>query len=156
VGERNIPSDIDYRAAQTEDYEFLFSLHREVMREYVEYTWGVWDDVVQRDDFRKQFIPSHLQIIQFQGRDIGVLFIEDRVEEIFIASLEILPEYQRQGIGSSVMQGLFEAAAKQNKPVALQVLKVNRRARSLYQRLGFGITGENDTHYIMAYEHRRG
>jgi ribosomal protein S18 acetylase RimI-like enzyme len=156
VGEGNLSSDIDFRAALAEDFEFLFRLHKEVMREYVEDTWGAWDDDWQRDDYRKQFLPGNLQIIQVQGRDIGALFIQERAEEIFIASLEILPEYQRQGIGSAVMQGLVEAAAKQDKPVALQVLKVNRGARSLYQRLGFGVTGENDTHYIMDYEHRRG
>jgi len=53
------------------------------------------------------------------------------------------------------MKALLAEADQRGKPVALRVLKVNIRARDLYQRLGFGVTGETDTHYIMAYERGR-
>lgn len=81
---------------------------------------------------------------------MGVLHVQERTEELYIASLEILPEYQRRGIGTEILRQLTAAAQRQLKPVALQVLKTNIAARSLYQRMGFGVTGENDTHYIMA------
>jgi ribosomal protein S18 acetylase RimI-like enzyme len=148
--------ELDYRAAQDEDYDFLFELHRAVMREYVVETWGEWDEAWQQAYFRTHFSPSWLQIIQYQGTDIGVLLIQERAEEIYVASLEIHPDYQRQGIGSAVMRQMIAAARQRGKPVALKVLKANRDARGLYQRLGFGVTGEDHTHYIMSYEHDRG
>jgi len=36
-------------------------------------------------------------------------------------------------------------------PAGLRVLKVNVGARRLYQRLGFVIVGETETHYDMRY-----
>ena len=52
-------------------------------------------------------------------------------------------------IGTSLIRSLIEQAHQNGRPVALQVLKVNTRARTLYEKLGFAITDETDTHYIM-------
>lgn len=144
--------NLTYRAALAQDFPFLLQLHTLAMRGYVEETFGPWDEAWQAAYFRKRFDPAVLQIIQLDGLDVGVLHAQERAEELFIASLEILPEYQRRGLGTAVLQDVFAAAKRQSKPVALQVLKANIRARSLYQRLGFGVTGENETHYIMARE----
>jgi ribosomal protein S18 acetylase RimI-like enzyme len=34
-------------------------------------------------------------------------------------------------------------------PIALQVLRSNHPAKRLYERLGFEVTGETETHYLM-------
>jgi len=144
--------NLTYRAALPEDYSFLFGLHKAAMRVYVEDTFGPWDEDWQETYFRSRFDPALLQIIQLNGEDAGVLFIQERHEELFIANLEILPKFQRRGIGTAVIHDVITAAKRRGKPVALQVLKSNIPARNLYQRLGFGVTGENETHYIMALE----
>ena len=41
----------------------------------------------------------------------------------------------------------FQEAAR--LPAGLRVFKINVGARRLYQRLGFAIVGENETHYDM-------
>jgi len=147
--------NLSYRRAVAEDEAFLFALHAAAMREYIEETWGAWDEEWQRAYFRRRFHPQALKILQVDGRDVGVIFIEERAEELFLARIEILPEYQRRGIGSAALRELIEQAREKGKPLALKVLKVNRRARSLYQRLGFGVTGETKTHYVMAWEEKR-
>lgn len=147
--------NITYRAAREQDFDFLFGLHRAAMRTYVEETYGPWIDDWQREYFRARFNPNNLKIIQVDRRDAGVLEVQDRAEELFVVRIELLPTYQRRGIGSAVMKALLAEADQRGKPVALRVLKVNIRARDLYQRLGFGVTGETDTHYIMAYERGR-
>jgi ribosomal protein S18 acetylase RimI-like enzyme len=144
--------NLSYRAVLPEDFSFLFDLHKDAMQEHVEASFGPWDENWQETYFRKNFDPSELQIIQCDGQDVGMLYIQERVEELFIVNLEILPAYQRRGIGSAVVRGLIAATQRRGKPVALQVLKSNIHARNLYQRLGFGVTGENETHYIMAWE----
>jgi ribosomal protein S18 acetylase RimI-like enzyme len=147
--------NISFRPAEAEDEDFLFDLHRQSMRAYIEETFGVWDEGWQRDYFHQHFHPQALQIIQVDGQDGGVLYLQERTEEFFIAGIEILPAYQRRGIGSTVIRGVIAEATRQGKPVALKVLKSNRAARSLYQRLGFGVTGETDTHYLLAYYQSR-
>jgi ribosomal protein S18 acetylase RimI-like enzyme len=144
--------NLTYRAALPEDYSFLFGLHKAAMKAHVEDAFGPWDEDWQEEYFRDRFDPALLQVIQLDGVDVGMLFIQERAEEIFIANLEILPQFQRQGIGTSVLRDLLAAAGRKGKLVALQVLKSNIPARNLYQRQGFGVTGENETHYIMAWK----
>ncbi len=147
--------NLSFRAASPDDLPFLFALHKAAMRGPVEETFGPWDEAWQAAYFQKHFDPAVLKIIQYRGEDVGVLYVQERAEELFLVSLEILPAYQRRGIGTAVIRELIAEGKRQGKPVALQVLKANRSARSLYQRLGFGVTGENENHYIMAYELRR-
>ena len=122
------------------------------MQPYVIETWGAWVETWQFDRFRQKYQPGWLRVLQLDGQDVGMMQVQDRTEELFLANLKILPEFQNRGVGSRVIRQLVEEAARQGKLVALRVLKVNVRARALYQRLGFGITGENDTHYILSNE----
>lgn len=145
---------LTYRPALPDDFEFLFRLHEAVMRAYAEDTFGPWDEDWQRNYFRMHFDLEAVQVIQYNDWDVGALWVQERVEELFLVSLEILPQFQRRGIGTAVIRALIERGREEHKPVALQVLKVNLEARDLYQRLGFGVTGENDTHYIMSWELR--
>jgi ribosomal protein S18 acetylase RimI-like enzyme len=58
-------------------------------------------------------------------------------EEIFLLLVELSPTHQGRGIGSRLIQQLLDRAAVEGKPLALNVLEVNRRAYALYRRLGF-------------------
>ena len=44
---------------------------------------------------------------------------------------------------------IIEKASASRLPVRVQVLKVNNRAVTFYQRLGFMSVGESDTHILM-------
>ncbi len=60
-----------------------------------------------------------------------------------------LPEYQRRGVGSAVIKDVNREATEQELPVTLGVLKVNPRAQALYEKLGFVVNGETETHILM-------
>ena len=47
------------------------------------------------------------------------------------------------------MKRIINDANLEQKPVTLQVLKINTRATAFYQRLGFRIVDENTTHFQM-------
>ena len=146
---------LSYRPAVDTDLDFLYELYKAAMMPYLVDAFGPWDEDQQREEFRKCFNPAEVRVIQWDGADAGAVHVQERAEELFIASIEVLPRFQRRGIGTAVVRDVLAQAARQGKPVALRVLKGNIGARSLYQRLGFGITGENDTHYLMASEPRR-
>jgi ribosomal protein S18 acetylase RimI-like enzyme len=78
-----------------------------------------------------------------------VLDVSRPLGEIFLATIEIAPEWQRQGIGSAVIRNLQAEADSKGLPLRLQVLKANTSARRLYQRLGFQAAGETETHHLM-------
>ena len=140
-------SGISYRSALENDLDFLYSLHVATMREYVDQVWG-WDDVYQESLFQKNYIPANIQIITSDGKDIGMLSIEERENDIFLRTIEIHPNLQRKGSATTIIKNILAKGLQKNKPVFLQVLKVNP-ARQLYERLGFAIIEETNTHYKM-------
>ena len=111
-------------------------LHELSYREHVEQVWG-WDDHQQAEFFERRFQPERLEIIEIAGEEVGVLDVESRADELFLADVEIHPAWRGSGIGSAIVRSLQERARAADQPLALQVLHVNTRARSLYERLGF-------------------
>lgn len=146
-------SSIDLRPATPEDYEFAYRVHRAAMRESVEKTYG-WDEPWQEAYFRERFDAARRQIIRYDEVDVGVFSVEDRGDSLFLALIAILPEYQHRGIGTTLIRQLQRRAKEDHVPLTLRVLKVNR-ARELYERLGFVVTGETDTHYQMRWSAHR-
>jgi ribosomal protein S18 acetylase RimI-like enzyme len=138
---------IGFRRATETDLDFLYALHAATMKEYVDRTWG-WDDGQQEAAYRSNHDPAAIQIINRDGQDIGMLYAEERETEVFVAHIEISPEYQGRGIGSSILTRIVADAALRQKSVSLRVLRVNP-ARSLYERLGFKIVEETTTHFSM-------
>ncbi|MBP6506136.1 MAG: GNAT family N-acetyltransferase [Opitutaceae bacterium] len=132
------------------DTLWLWSLKRTTMKTYVEQTWGKWDDDVQAERFRKNFKPDDVQIIIIDGHDAGLLHVERGDIEIFLVNIQISPEFQNRGLGTEVMRALLAEARTCQLPLRLQVLKVNP-ARNLYERIGFTVAGETDTHYQMRW-----
>jgi RimJ/RimL family protein N-acetyltransferase len=48
-----------------------------------------------------------------------------------------------------VIREIIREATETQLPVTLEVLKVNPRAQVLYEKLGFVLTGETETHNLM-------
>ena len=126
---------IALRPATAADSEFCFQLHKAAMGEYVTAIWG-WDEQRQRDHHARGFDPEHWQIITADGADIGMLNVEYRPAEIYLARIEIHPDYQGRGIGTRLVSALIDEAAQRGQDLVLDVLTVNNRAHALYQRLG--------------------
>lgn len=138
------------RAVTDADRDWLWSVKRAGMKGYVEQTWGRWDDADQAERFRKNFQPLHIHIIVVGGQDAGLLHVEREPMEIFLANIQIAPEFQNRGLGTEVMHALLAEARQKKLPLRLQVLKVNP-ARRLYERIGFALVGETPTHYQMRW-----
>jgi ribosomal protein S18 acetylase RimI-like enzyme len=133
------------------DRDFLFELNRAAFRESVEATWG-WDEDEQVAYFDARFDPARRQVVQVDGVDVGELVVEERADEIYLARIALLPEWQGRGIGSSIVRSLLERAAAQGKAVVLEVLHANPRAAKLYEELGFRANARNETHSFMRAE----
>ena len=126
---------IALRPATAADGEFCFQLHKAAMGEYVTAIWG-WDEQRQRDHHTRGFAPEHWQIITADGTDAGILIVDYRPTEIYLARIEIHPDYQGHGIGTRLISALIDEAAQRGQDLVLDVLTVNNRAHALYQRLG--------------------
>jgi ribosomal protein S18 acetylase RimI-like enzyme len=137
------------RAATERDYAWLWALKRLTMQPYVERTWGGWDETAQESFFREHFVPANMRVIVCENRDVGLLHVEHEPGVVFLANIQILPEFQSRGLGTSVVGRVLADARGRGMPVRLQVLKTNPDARRLYERLGFQVTDLSGSHWQM-------
>lgn len=136
------------RPATDADLDLAYRVKKAAFKQYVDQVWG-WDENHQRQRHIRDFRPSTVRIITYLGDDVGWLDLRKHWRGLFLAAFYILPEYQGRGIGSSVLQQLLLEAETRKVPLKLGVLKVNTRARKLYENFGFKVESETDTHYMM-------
>jgi ribosomal protein S18 acetylase RimI-like enzyme len=135
------------RPAVEEDFDFLYNLKVACLKDYVTETFG-WDEEYQQRRFKDYFDPTSTEIIVVNDQDVGQISLVDLDDELFISGIYILPPWQNQGLGAMVLGDVISDAGQKGISVSLQVLKVNP-ARRLYERLGFTVYEENETHYKM-------
>lgn len=133
--------------AGAEHYDFALSLYLEAMEPYAAELM-VWDLQKQKAGFAVQWRPEDVRIIVRDGCAIGWLQFTEADSEIFLQQVFVSPPHQRQGIGAEILRRLIANWRTTGKPIRLMVLK-NNPARSLYERLGFAITGEDGVKFEM-------
>ena len=79
---------------------------------------------------------------------VGVVGWEHRDGHVWLKELFVLPEHQGRGIGGRIIARVVDEA--QGREVRLRTLRPNLGAVRLYQRCGFELTGETDTHRFLA------
>jgi ribosomal protein S18 acetylase RimI-like enzyme len=130
--------NLELRPASDADKPALFTLHCETMRQAIEATWE-WNEAWQREDFDRRFAACLVSVIEIQGHMAGAIWIEPDPQRIYIAELQVRPEWQGRGIGTAVLERTIAEGAAHGVPVELSVLEANPRARQLYERLGFEV-----------------
>lgn len=136
------------RLATPADIEFLRALHHQVYREVVTRQFGGWDEAAQDGFFERGLAEATFHVVEQEGAAIGAVALGEDARSIFIVELQILPQWQGQGLGSELLAFQLERARSMGKAVQLRVLKQNR-ARGLYERHGFVVTGMTEAHYTM-------
>ena len=136
------------RAARQEDSGFAFKVKKAALGEYVRETYG-WDEDEQRRLHGRRFNPSATRMIMSEGQNVGLITICEADDRVQLLQLFLLPEAQGKGIGSHVLAEVLGEADQVNRLVGLRVLKSNPRAKAFYNRHGFALVGETQTHYIM-------
>jgi ribosomal protein S18 acetylase RimI-like enzyme len=159
----NHQAEIRLRVVAPEDEAFLYEVYRSVRSEEM-LAWG-WDATQQelflkmqlkaRDQSYLMYYPGlDNQIILFRNQPAGRLIVSRTDEDIRLIDIALLPEYRNARIGTSLIEDLCAEADATNRPVRLQVEKTNPPALRLYERLGFSVTSENQTHFQMEWKSR--
>ncbi len=91
------------------------------------------------------------RIITMSGEDIGLLKVARDVDPWELIQIQLLPKYQRQGLGKALLDVVLAEARSARKSVVLGVLRANP-ARRLYERLGFQVIGQSDSAYRMRFD----
>jgi ribosomal protein S18 acetylase RimI-like enzyme len=95
---------------------------------------------------------STTYVIESDGERVGRLRVVRTAEQLEIAGIQVLPDYQSRGIGTAVITALMQEGTAKDVPTVLEVEKDNPDAKRLYLRLGFEQQGETqDTFRMTVY-----
>ncbi len=141
------------RTATADDLEFLFDVSVRAM-EHVDRILNPGKDF-DRDEklkeYREKFVPEEIQIISYEGEDVGRLRVVRSDESIYIGGIQIPPEHQGKGIGTALFTDLIKESKRSGLPVTLEVHDVNKNALEFYIKLGFISVGHEGTKTLMEY-----
>jgi len=147
------------RPATAEDVGFLADVVIEATRAQGRLPDG-FDERQWRKDFgawtmeqvRGQSPGAMTGVVEVGDERIGRVRITRTAECIELCGIQLLPGFQRHGIGTGVIEGLKAQAAAAGIPLDLGVEKDNPGARRLYERLGFVRVGETDQEFRLRWE----
>ena len=137
------PQGISLRESTKDDLDFLYNVSTEAMRFVREKSSPekIRDKAEERAEYEKTFSGKKVEIVQFNGQDVGRLRVMRSLESIYIGGIQILPEFQSKGIGTEIFKDLIEESERTKLPIVLEVHNVNEVAKKFYLNLGF-IEGE--------------
>ena len=135
------------------DYDFLWQLNEETLRDHIEVIWG-WDEKTQRVHFHDRLKRNtDKKLILIHDLRVGCLELSETDEMIDIVNIQILSKHQGKGLGGRVVLDLIDQATSKGLDVKLEVFKVNTRALYFYQKMNFQIVGSTETHWHLRWSH---
>ncbi len=143
-------NSLETRKTIASDFDFIYSLYRQTLYDYVEQTWGHKEEF-QRNRMQEDFDVLPFEIVCKQGEDIGVISVIDEETALKIKYLMIAPIHQRQGFGKQILRQVLEQAAKREIPVRLSVFRVNS-AKAFYENLGFKVVDGDEGCFCMEWQ----
>jgi ribosomal protein S18 acetylase RimI-like enzyme len=151
---------VTLRPAQPDDEELLYRLYALSRRDEM-LAWG-WSEAQQQmflrmqftarqAHYRDQFPHAEHRIILLDEAPVGRMVVVRNEDHIRLADIALLPEHRGRGLGASLIKELLDEARSAARPVQLFVERHNPAIR-LYERLGFRIVGDIDSHLSMEWE----
>ncbi|MER6566119.1 GNAT family N-acetyltransferase [Streptomyces sp. NPDC001093] len=138
------------RPASAADVEAVAELRAVVLRADLE-RLGRYDEHRVRQRLRDGFAPDHTWVIEAAGALAGCVALRPAGDAHWLEHFYLDPGLQGRGIGSAVLRLLLERCDSDGTRIRLNVLR-GSRARSLYERHGFGVETENPVDVFMVRE----
>lgn len=147
------------RPTVTEDEPFLFAVYAGTREEELAaVSWSAEQKAAflrmqyeaQRKFYREQFPDADYQVVLWEGRPAGRLYVHRRPQEIRLLDIALLPERRGAGLGTRLLRDLFAEAEGAGKPLRIHVERFNPALR-LYTRLGFRQIADEGVYYLMEW-----
>lgn len=104
-------------------------------------------------DWEHHHAGAECHVILRDGEPAGRLYLARGDHELRILDITLLPEHRGQGIGSALIGGLLDEAARTRRTVRAHVER-NCPAVGLYRRLGFLHAATRGTTYLVEWTPR--
>jgi GNAT superfamily N-acetyltransferase len=145
----DLPPDVKFPLLQksAEALRYSFEAKRAALGPYITERWG-WDEQFQLDAHLLRFHEKPFFRILQDLREAGTVSVMALADHIRFGEFYLFPDSQRKGLGSRILKHCLGLADRKARPVKLEYLKWNP-VGALYQRYGFIVVGETDSHWLM-------
>lgn len=141
---------ITRRQATPDDREFARTVHHAAYRQVVMKQFGQWNQAEQDGFFATAWNPNATEVLLADKAPCGYLVVEERPADVHVREIVVHPDWQGQGVGTTILRAIQARAAQRKTPVVLGTFHVNP-ARRLYERLGFVQVGATETSVLMRW-----
>jgi ribosomal protein S18 acetylase RimI-like enzyme len=128
--------DYALRPATADDYAYCYRLTKRNMQDLFCKHWGGWVPA----KFRKGFVVENIAMVIIAGKRAGYLSVIKEPISIYIDNIQLSPAWQGQGIGTSLLNRLFDTHSRVS--IRLTTFEDNP-AKRLYERMGFVVLERN-------------
>lgn len=138
--------------AALDDQAWLEQLRRAVYQELFLATWGSWDEARHMRHCAECWERGGIFCIVVDAVRVGMIQLFDQPDAIDVGEIQIQSSHQGRGVGTRLLSDIIDRAHARGKKVSLSTGLKNHRVYQLYQRLGFRLVAQTDTHNHMACE----
>lgn len=96
-----------------------------------------WQFDLQRREYDARFPDARYQLILIDDEPAGRIWIGADEEQIRLLDIALLPQFQKRGAGTVLLQALMKEAEEAGKFLRHMVFVLNNNAHRFYERLGF-------------------
>jgi ribosomal protein S18 acetylase RimI-like enzyme len=101
-------------------------------------------------DYAKNYPLASNYVILSNSEPAGRLIISTEHNDLHLIDIAILTDFRNRGIGTKILEWLFEQSRQTKLPIRFYVEKINPAMR-LYERLGFRVVADVTSHFQMQW-----
>lgn len=154
-----IPADITFKAISVKDMAFLSELYRTTR--WQEVLQAPWNDDQRVTFLHQQFTAQHNHylshypnasklLVLYKEQSIGRIYVDRDASSICLIDVALLPEFQKNGFGTALLQELLIEAQQQQKKVVIHVENFNP-AYHWYVKHGFKQVEDKGVYQYMEW-----
>ena len=153
------PSNIAFRPVTSGDNDFLREVYGSTRAD--EMALVPWTDeqreafiqhqfTAQQEHYAQNYPSANHDIVLFNGRQVGRLYVARLEREIRIIDVTLLPAERNAGIGSYLIRQLLDEAGRTKRSVRIWVEDFNPSLQ-LFERFGFSRSEQQGVHVLMEW-----
>lgn len=106
---------------------------------------------LQHRHYIAHFGDGDFLVLAGERGPIGRYYVQSTAPDHLLVDISLWPDARRQGIGQILIAASQRRAQRAGCGMHLHVARHNAGARRLYERLGFAVTGTQESHHHMRW-----
>jgi GNAT superfamily N-acetyltransferase len=128
---------LSFRCASPMDLPLVFRLERAYIQNFESEALRAWESAADRHIEQWVSNLSRMYMAEMAGNVVGYYFWEMEIDNAGLSSINVLPDFRRQGIGTALLQHFERNASKEGATLLTLGAIEHNPARHMYEAAGY-------------------